>query len=86
MVDYTPTYFDILDFANAIDSRMVSNGEGQASNDIAGLRTVKIRCLRVLGAVNSTILSPLREGDWIGDKSHGRASHIHSCFKILKSG
>jgi hypothetical protein len=41
-ITYGGTEFNIPDFADAIQSRIISNIEGLASDKIAGLQTVKI--------------------------------------------
>jgi hypothetical protein len=62
-IDYSGTEFNILDFADAIQSRIISNSEGPASDDITGLQTVKIH-YRSDGSIrnfDSPILSRLRQ-------------------------
>jgi hypothetical protein len=59
-IDYSGTEFNILDFADAIRSRMVSNSEGLASDEITGLQTVKIHYTAV-HTPDSAALSWLRQ-------------------------
>jgi hypothetical protein len=59
-IDYEGTEFNILDFADAIQSRIISNSEGPTSDDIAGLQTVEI-CSRSAHSFDSPILSRLRQ-------------------------
>jgi hypothetical protein len=67
-VDYTPSFFDILAFADAIQSRMV-DGTGQpALEGVSGacLRTVQIRCFppfeaKTLESLDSIGLSRLQQ-------------------------
>ncbi|KIM76287.1 hypothetical protein PILCRDRAFT_797765 [Piloderma croceum F 1598] len=62
-IDYTGTEFNIHDFADAIESRTISNSEGSASDDIAGHQIVEIRYHgeRSNCPVDSPILSRLRQ-------------------------
>ncbi|KIM80689.1 hypothetical protein PILCRDRAFT_822411, partial [Piloderma croceum F 1598] len=45
-IDYRGTEFNVPDFADAIQSRIMSNSEGLASDEITGLQTVKIHYKR----------------------------------------
>jgi hypothetical protein len=61
-IDYTGTEFNIPDFANAIESRIMSNSEGPAPDDIAGLQTVEIHYPSTSTcSLDSPILSRLRQ-------------------------
>jgi hypothetical protein len=64
MVDYTPSFFDILAFADAIQSRMMVDGTGQPFSEPGCRWTVKIRCFPAYGAtesLNSIALSRLQQ-------------------------
>jgi len=43
-IDSSGTEFNIIDFADAIQSRIISNSEDPVSDHITGLQTVKIHC------------------------------------------
>jgi hypothetical protein len=61
-VDYVPSYFDMLDFVDAIQSRMMLGGEGRpesADISVTTLKAVEIRHIR--GILEPTILSRLRQ-------------------------
>jgi hypothetical protein len=66
-VDYTPSFFDMLAFAEAVQSRMAVNGADRASSEAASgayLRTVQIRCFPAYNAtesLNSVALSRLQQ-------------------------
>ncbi|KIM76270.1 hypothetical protein PILCRDRAFT_12876 [Piloderma croceum F 1598] len=62
-IDYSGMEFNIPDFANVIESRIISNSKGPASDDITGLQTVEIchRSPMPLHCFNSLILSQLRQ-------------------------
>jgi len=60
-IGYSGTEFNILDFADAIQSRIISNSEGLASDEIAGLQTVKIHYKRTFHTPDLTTLSRLRQ-------------------------
>ena len=60
-IDYRGTGFDIFDFADAIQSRIISNSEDLASDNIAGLQTVKIHYKSTSHSPDSAILSRLRQ-------------------------
>jgi len=55
-ITYSGTEFNIPDFSDAIQSRIIPNNEGLASDEIAGLQTVKICYER---AFHSPTLGPL---------------------------
>ena len=59
-IDYRGTEFNIADFADAIQSRIISNSEGLASDEITGLQTVKIHYKRTFHTPDFT-LSRLRQ-------------------------
>jgi hypothetical protein len=60
-ITYSGTEFDIPDIAHAIQSRIISNSEGLASDGITGLQTVKI-CYKVaFHSPNLPRLSRLRQ-------------------------
>ena len=59
-VDYTPAYFDISRFIDTIQSRISSNDQGLASDDITTLQRVEIRNIRGR-TLNQAILSRLRQ-------------------------
>jgi hypothetical protein len=66
IVDYAPSRFNIFDFADTIESRMMLGGEleGLASDDppVAGLKTVEIHlCDTAVEPFDTTILSRLRQ-------------------------
>jgi hypothetical protein len=66
IVDYAPSWFDMFDLADAIESRMMLGGEleGLASEDclVAELKTVEIHlCEMEVEALDMTILSRLRQ-------------------------
>ena len=65
IVDYDPSFFNIFDFADAIESRMMFGGEleGLASDKplVAELKTVEIHLKDMGGEPFDTILSRLRQ-------------------------
>jgi len=71
-VDYTPSFFDMLAFAEAVQSRMAVNGTDRASLEAAFgayLRTVQIRCFPAYNAtesLDSVALSRLQQLQDIG--------------------
>jgi len=58
-VDYVPSYFDMLDFVDAIQSRVVLGGEGRLESEVTRLKTVEIRHFR--GILEPIMLSRLRQ-------------------------
>lgn len=59
-VDYTPSFFDILAFADAVQSRMMVNSTGGASQETvstACIRRVQIRWFPVTEPLDSKVLS-----------------------------
>jgi hypothetical protein len=60
-IGYSGTEFNILDFADAIQSRIISNSDGLASDAIAGLQTVKICYKRAFHTPDLATLSRLRQ-------------------------
>jgi hypothetical protein len=58
-VDYVPSYFDMLGFVDAIQSRMVLGVEGRLESGVTRLKTVEIRHIR--GILEPIILSRLRQ-------------------------
>ena len=60
-VDYTPRHFDIINFADAIQSRLISNGQGRASDDVTKLLTVELRDIRLGVVLDLPALSRLRQ-------------------------
>jgi hypothetical protein len=60
-VDYTPRHFDIINFADAIQSRVISNGQGRAFDDVTKLQTVEIRIIRSRVVLDPPALSRLRQ-------------------------
>jgi hypothetical protein len=68
-IDYSGTEFNILDFADAIRSRMVSNSEGLASDEITGLpdsQNTLHSCSH--SRLSRVVVVASVEGDWVGDK------------------
>jgi hypothetical protein len=59
-VDYTPAHFNISHFIDTIQSRVSSNDQGLASDDITGLQRVEICNIRGR-TFNQAILSRLRQ-------------------------
>jgi hypothetical protein len=60
-IDYRGTEFNIADFADAIQSRIISNSEGLASDEINGLQTVTIHYKRTFHTPDLATLSRLRQ-------------------------
>jgi hypothetical protein len=60
-ITYCGTEFNIPDFADAIQSRIISNGEVLASDEIARLQTVKICYKRAFHSPNLAPLSRLHQ-------------------------
>jgi hypothetical protein len=61
-VDYTPPFFDILAFADAIQSRMMANDTGLPTSDVpsgACLRTLQIRCFPPFEATTAESLGSI---------------------------
>jgi hypothetical protein len=65
-IDYKGTEFNVPDFADAIRSRIISNSEGLASDEITGLQTVKIHCKSAFHTLDLATLSRLRQLKGIG--------------------
>ena len=60
-ITYRGTEFDIPDIADAIQSRIISNSKGLASDEITGLQTVKICYKIAFHSPNLPTLSRLRQ-------------------------
>ncbi|KIM83550.1 hypothetical protein PILCRDRAFT_428344 [Piloderma croceum F 1598] len=58
-VDYVPSYFDMQDFVDAMQSRMMLGGEGKPEPEVTRLKTVEIR--HICGILEPKILSTLRQ-------------------------
>jgi hypothetical protein len=55
-LDYVPSYFDMLDFVDAIQSRIMLGGEDRPESEVTRIKTVEVR-----GIVEPAILSRLRQ-------------------------
>jgi len=78
-VDYVPSYFDMLDFVDAIHSRMMLGGEGRpesADIPVTRLKAVEIRHIRGILEPNDTVEIASAEGYGVGYKGSVRTKNL----------